>query len=215
MHLSQELRALAASFADAAEHRVARVLVTDVPDELHDHEGLADAGPTEDGGLAALLERADEIDDLDPGLEDLSRGRLVDESGRRPMDRIATDSLHGPLAVDRLADDVEEAAQRLWADRNGDGLAGRDDLHPAAQAVARVHRDRAHPVVAEVLLHFGDHEPAVLALHAERVVDLGKLALGEGDVEHRSDDLDDVPGRLRAALLRRRFRLDCHLFTPC
>src|SRR5947207_1466431 len=53
------------------------------------------------------------------------------------------------------------------------------------------------------------------ALHAVRVVDLGKLALGEGDVEHRPDDLDDVPGRLRAALLRRRFRLDCHLFTPC
>ena len=71
MHLAKELRAFATALADPAEHRVARMLVADVADELGDHERLADAGATEDRRLTALEERADEVDDLDAGLQDV------------------------------------------------------------------------------------------------------------------------------------------------
>ena len=42
------------------------------------------------------------------------------------------------------------------ADRHGDRAARVDDLHPAREPVGRVHGDRAHAVVAEVLLHLRD-----------------------------------------------------------
>ena len=78
-HLGDEVVALAAPLADAGEHGVARVLLGDVADQLLDDDGLADAGAAEDADLAALLERADQVDDLEPGLEDLDLGRLLVE----------------------------------------------------------------------------------------------------------------------------------------
>ena len=168
------------------------MLVPDVPDELHDHEGLADSGPAEDRGLAALLERADEVDDLDAGLEDLGGRRLVHERWRRAMDGVAAHALHRPLAVDRIAGDVEEATERRGTDRHRDRLPGREHLHAAPQAVARVHRDGADPVVAQVLLDLGHELALVVARDPERLVDLGQVTFLERHVQHRPDDLDDV-----------------------
>ena len=65
------------------------MLLGDVADELLDDDGLADAGAAEDADLAALGEGADEVDDLDAGLEDLGRGRLLVERGRGAVDGIA------------------------------------------------------------------------------------------------------------------------------
>jgi hypothetical protein len=47
------------------------VLLGHVPDQFLDDDRLADAGAAEDTDLAALLERADQVDDLEAGLEDL------------------------------------------------------------------------------------------------------------------------------------------------
>ena len=51
----------------------------DVIDQLHDDDGLADAGAAEQSDLAALQERLDEVDDFDAGLEHLGGGRLLVE----------------------------------------------------------------------------------------------------------------------------------------
>ena len=185
----------------------------DVADQLLDDDGLTGTGTAEDRGLATLEERADEVDDLHARLEDLRLRRLVGERRRGTVDRVAAIAFHGALAVDRLADDVEEPAERRLADRHGDRPAGGDRLHPAAQAVGRGHRDRAHPVVSEVLLHLGDHFAAVLALDDERVVDLGEVALFELDVEDRADDLDD-PSGVRRLFLGGFFRRYGHLSLP-
>ena len=139
------------------------------------------------------------------------------ESSRK-LGRIAVDRpalAGGGLAVvDRLAEDVPEAAERLLADRDADRRAGVDHVDSARQAVGRVHGDRADAVVAQVLLHLGDQvetRGAVLARDgdAQRVVDLGQRA-GEDGVDDDALDLDDLAHivfrRLRSAigLLKRR-----------
>ena len=84
----------------------------------------------------------------------------------------------GPsLLVDRLAEHVPEPAERDVADRDADRRAGVDDVDAARQAVGRVHCDRAHAVVAEVLLHLCDQIGAAAPRRArdldqKRVVDL-------------------------------------------
>jgi hypothetical protein len=70
-------------------------------------------------------------------------------------------------------------------------------LHPALHAVGRFHRDRAHAVLAEVLLDFGDDVDDAglfrfLRHHAQRVVDLGQVARLELNVDDRSDHLNDL-----------------------
>ena len=64
------------------------------------------------------------------------------------------------------------------------------DLHAAAQAVGRAHRDGAHPVVAEVLLHLQGEDAAVVELDLEGVVDLRQLIWRKLDVDHRPGDLE-------------------------
>ena len=72
-HFVVEIVAFAGPLAHAGEHGEAAVAFGDVVDQLHDDDGLADAGAAERADFAALGEGADQIDDLDAGLEDRAR----------------------------------------------------------------------------------------------------------------------------------------------
>ena len=88
-------------------------------------DGLADAGAAEQADLAAAAIGREQVDDLDAGLERLDLDRLVDELRRRAVDRAGTCLAPDRAAlVDRLADDVDDAAEHLVADRHHDRRAG-------------------------------------------------------------------------------------------
>src|SRR5206468_1475352 len=100
---------------------------------------------------------------------------------------------------------VEDAAERLLADRDGDRAAGVAHLGAALEAVGGVHGDRAHAVVAEVLLDLADQLAAaarpgrdalllaeLLEVDLEGVVDLGEV-LRERGLDHDALDLLDPP----------------------
>jgi len=87
------------------------VLLREVVDQLLDDDGLADPGAAEQADLAAAQIGLEEVDDLDPGLEHLEGGRLVDEGGGGPVDRVALLALHRAELVHGLADDVEDAGR--------------------------------------------------------------------------------------------------------
>ena len=86
--------------------------------------------------------------------------RLVDELRRRAVDRQHLLGVDRAALVDRLADDVQDAAQHLAADRHQDRRAGVLDRHAAHQAVGRVHRDAADGVLAQVLRDLDDQVAA-------------------------------------------------------
>jgi peptide chain release factor 1 len=210
-HLEHQVVALARALADAREDGDAAVLLGDVVDQLLDQDGLAHAGAAEEADLAALDVRGDQVDDLDPGLEDLDRRRQVAERRRPAVDRPALDvGGRGLAVVDRLAEDVPDAPEGGIADGHGDRLARVDDVDPAREAVGRVHRDRADAVVAHVRLDLRD-ERAPLApvlagdLDLERVVDRGQLA-GEGGVDDDALDLDHLADVAAAAVRTRLVR---------
>ena len=95
----------------------------------------------------------------------------------------------GPRSSTGSPIDVEDAPQGLGADRHRDRLAGIDDLGAAHEAVGRVHRDRAHGVLAEMLRHF-EHQRAAAVIDVQRVQDRRQLAV-ETDIDDRADDLGD------------------------
>ena len=157
LELEPEVVALAGALAHAGEDGEAAVLAGDVVDELLDDDRLAHAGAAEEADLAALEEGLDEVDDLDAGLEHLLGGGLLVEGGRRAVDRHVDLGVDGAELVDRLAEHVEHAAQRLAADGNGDVGAGVDGLHAAHHALGGGHGDATHAALAQVLLHLDDH----------------------------------------------------------
>ena len=193
-HLTPEVVALTRALADAGEYGVAAVLRRDVVDELHDEDGLADAGAAEEARLAAARVRSDEVDDLDARLEDARRRLLLVELRRGAVDRpeLLVADRRG-VVVDRLAKHVEHASEALGADRHHDRMARVLRLHAAREAVRRAHGDAACDAVAEMLHDLDDEvDLDVLAdrsLDGDGVEDGRQLARREFNIYDRSDDL--------------------------
>ena len=160
LHLEPEVVALAGALAHAREHRQAAVLLGDVVDELLDQHRLAHAGAAEEADLAALHVGREQVDDLDAGLEDLLGGVELVERRRVAVDRPALGRRDVAALVDRVAEHVEDAAEGHLADGHRDRPARVGDRRAARQAVRGVEGDRAHAVVAQVLLDLGDQRRA-------------------------------------------------------
>jgi len=185
--------------SDAAEHRHTAVLHGDVVDQLHDDDGLADAGAAEEANLAALQVRLEQVDDLDAGLEHAQLRGLLFERRCGTMNRPALLRLDRPIrVVHRLAEHVEDAAERLGPHGHRDRGAGIDRGHATRHAVGRLHRHRAHTILAEVLLDLADDVDlldarSALGDDADGVVDV-RQSLGEFNVDDWPDDLDHLAG---------------------
>ncbi|MPN09329.1 hypothetical protein SDC9_156618 [bioreactor metagenome] len=130
-----EVVALAGTLAHAGEHGEARVRLGDVVDQFHHVDGLADAGAAEQADLAALGERADQVDNLDAGFEQIDGRRQFVELRRGGVDFTQLVAVDRASFVDRTAEHVHDATQRAHADRHRDAGTGVVNLHAAAQAV--------------------------------------------------------------------------------
>ena len=197
LHLEPQVVALASALADAGKARIATVKPCQARDQLLDDDGLADAGAAEQPGLAATHQRAEQVHDLDPGLEHLGLGRQVLELGRLAVNGPAL-GLDRAAIVDHVPHQVEHPAERGFAHRHLDRAAGVGDLLTAADAVGRIESHRTHAAAAQMLGHLAPqglvlalaHDHA-LDLDTERVVDRRQVLFGELGVQHRADDLSD------------------------
>jgi len=196
--------AFAAPLAHAGKHRVARVELCDIVDELLDDDRLADPRTAEDGGLAALGEGCNQVDDFHAGLKDLGLSRLVHKGGSGPVDRIIVGRFYRCIGIDGVAEHVKNPAQASRPDRDLDGRAGPDDVHAAAQAVSARHGHCAHPAFSRLALHLADQATAPVQRNFQRVEHVRQIRRIKGGVDHRTDDLRDFS--LCTAF--------CHVLTP-
>jgi hypothetical protein len=147
---------------------------------------------TEQPDLRALCERADQVDDLDAGLEDLHLRLLLRHGWRGPVDRPARHAFGGGFVVDRSADHVEHPAQRLDADRDRDRSTGSRHRVTATKAICGVHGDAPHDVVPDCAFDLQHHYAAVLLLDLEGLEQLRLVAGRERHIDDGSDDLAHV-----------------------
>jgi hypothetical protein len=111
-------------------------------------------------------------------------------------------------AIDRLAQDVEHAAEGLIADRNGDRLFGIENLQPPLHSFGRAHRDAPDRIIADMLHDFA-HE--------------GLLPVREDDLERGQEgrevfvleaDVDDGAHGLHHGAIEFFLFAFFHLFPP-
>ena len=94
--------------------------------------------------------------------------------------------LHGALAVDGVAGDVEHAAKGLLTHGHGDGAAGVKGLHAPGDAVGGGQGDAPDVSPADLLHHLQGHLPSRQA-HLDGVIQLRQISVGEMHVHHRAD----------------------------
>jgi hypothetical protein len=171
----------------AGEYRQALVRLGDVVDQLHHVDRLAHAGAAEQADLAALGERADQIDHLDAGFQQIVAGSLLVVARRLAMDHPLILLADRAGFVDGVAQHVHDAAERGLADRHLDAFAGVARNEVTAQAVGRTQRDAAHDAVAQLLLHFQRDRRAV---DFQCVIHLRHFMTRELHVDDGADDLN-------------------------
>ena len=211
----------------------------DVVDQFLNKNGLTNAGAAEQTDFASLCIRCEQVDNLNTGDENFGFGRLVGEQRRFCVDRVGLCSANGATFVDRLTNDVHDAAKGHWANWNRNLGAGVANRLTTGQAFGRVHGDSADGVFAEMLRHFEDQAVAVI-VGFKRRQNRWQLA-SESYVNNSADDLADAAScandiscglagtRLRGrGLACRRFSLrgsglrsgglfrgGSHVFLPC
>ena len=98
---------------------------------------------------------------------------------------------NGTTLIDRLANHVDDSAERLGADGHHDGVASVLDGLATHKALGGVQGDRAH-VVATQMLGDLEHETVLGALNFESIEDGGKLTL-KLHINDGADDLGNFP----------------------
>src|SRR5690606_11518968 len=189
LHLVVEVVTLTSTLTHAGEHGVTAVLDGDVADQLHRVHGLAHTGTTEQTDLAALGERADQVDHLDAGFQQLVATRLLGVGRRGAVDFPLLFLADGAGFVDRVAQHVHDPAQGRLADRYGDGLAGAGDVQATLQTFGRAHGDGTNHAVAQLLLDF---QGGFGADYFQRFIDTRHLITREFHVDNGADDLNDT-----------------------
>jgi len=105
------------------------------------------------------------------------------------MNGAAVSMLDRATFIDRLANHVQDAAQRAGTDRYRDRLGQVGHFAAPHQTLGRVHRDGAHGVLAKVLCHLKDQAVA-LVVGFQRVQNRRQVVV-ELDVHNGPDDLSD------------------------
>ena len=191
-HLGQELMAFTRPLADAREDGDALIALHHRVDELHHHDSLADACTAKHGGFAALGYWSDEVDDLDPGLEEYNRGASRREWWRGSMDRVASHiRWQRRTFIARVSGDIKQAAEDSVTHWDGYGSPRGTRLHSTRKSGGRLQRDPAYCVFAEMRLRLDDQRSQFVAFDKDSLIDLRKLAVRKKDVDHRTSDGDN------------------------
>ena len=194
--LVQQVVPLAGALADAGEHGVAAVAGCDVVDKLLEDHGLAYPGASEEAELAAAREGADQVENLEAGLEHLVRGHLLLVIGSGPVQAACRGASSETGSLPSIGSPMTLNSRPSTSSPTGnlDRRSRVDDARAPGQAVRRVHRHATHQVFAEVLLHL-EYQAfiagAILFDNFEGVVYRGQFLPAEIDVENDADDFSD------------------------
>ncbi len=208
-HLRDRRLLLADRVVDADD-----VLVALIDDGVDGHRGLAGLPVADDQLALAAADRHHRVDRFEAGLQRLAHRLAIDDARRDALDRHEGLRRNRTLAVDRLPQRIDDAAEQLFADGHRDDAAGA--LHDVAFLDLRVLAEQhgADAVFLEVqrdaedavrkLEHLAGHG-ALDAVHARDAVAERHDAADFGDVH-----LDGVAADLLADDLGNFFSFDVH-----
>ncbi len=184
-----EVVTLTSTLTHTGEHGITAVLDGDVTDQFHHVYGFAYTGTTEQTDFTAFGERANQVDNLDAGFQQIVAASLLGERRCWTVNAPALFGVDRASFVNRVAQYVHDPAQGRFTDRYGDGCASVDNVQTALQAFGGTHRNGTNYAVAQLLLNF---QSSFRALYFQRVVDARYAVAWKFHVDNGADDLNDT-----------------------
>ncbi len=186
-----------------------RLLLTDCDVNALNARGLlVDDRIDSEGGLTGLTVTDDElaltaangdhrVDSLISGLHRLAHRLTVDHARRHALDRRGAGGFDRTLAIDRIAECIDDATEQLWAHRHFENASGRLDRIAFFQRFVVAEHDGADRILLEVQR---ETEQVPRELDHFAVANIGQAVDTANAVGHRNDRTD-------VAGFRRRFEL--------
>jgi peptide chain release factor 1 len=128
LHLVVQIVTLTGTLTDTSEHGVTTVGLGDVVNQLLNEHSLSDTGTSEETNLTTTGVWGKEIDDLDTGNQNLSRGGLLGESWGISVNWGTLGGLDWATLVNWVTSDVHDTTKSLWADWDSDWGTSIGDL---------------------------------------------------------------------------------------
>ena len=103
------------------EYGISAVLGSDITDQLLDQYGLTYSGTAEQTDLTTLLIRAEQVNDLNTGLQQFCVRRLLCEGRCSTVDRLVRYPLRYRLVINRLTQYIKYSAQGIFCNCGATG----------------------------------------------------------------------------------------------
>ena len=158
-----------------------------VDDRVEGDGGLAGLAVADDQLALAAADRDQRVDGLEAGLHRLVHRLARDDAGRLHVDAAALGRLDRPLAVDRVAERVDHAAEQALADRHVDDGAGALDGVAFLDLAVGAEDHDADIVVFEVERHAADAAGELDHLAGLDVVEAVDAGDAVADRQHLAD----------------------------
>ena len=161
-------------------------------DEFLDNDGLANTRSAKDASLATFGEGRDQVNHLDTSFKNLGAGGLLGKKRGGSMNGVVLICRNLTFIVHRATQNVENAAQGGSPYRDQDGCTGSFGRETALQAIGGIHRNTAHPVITQVLLHFQHQFSTVFAGDLKGFKNVGEFACRKLNIDNTSLNLNDT-----------------------
>ena len=158
-----------------------------VQDRVDRDRRLAGAAVADDQLALAAADIRHRVDRLDPRLERLLHGLALDHAGRLPLERAGLGRLDRALAVERVAERVDDAAEQALADRDARHLAGAADGLALLDLLPVAEERDADVVLFEVEREADDVVLELEHLEGDRVFEAVDARDPVAELEHRAD----------------------------
>ena len=203
---------LAGSFAHTGKNRIAAVSFGNIVNQFHNQHGLANARTAEQTDFTALNIRFQQVNNFNAGRQNLCFGRLVNKRRRRTVNRIIGTGLNITAAVNRFADNIDNAPEHSRPDRNFNRPAGIDNFLTAHQTVRRIHGNRPYDVFAQVLRNLQYQRLTVIIAFQSRHNIRQIFQLVKANVNNRTGYLGNMPDAMNFAFFFCQFFNFFHIF---
>ena len=180
------------AFADAGKDGNALVQTHDGVHEFHDQYRLAHPGATEQAGLAAAHEGAEQIDDLDPGEQHVAGPRDFRQRYRGRHNRAHGFGNERRAAIKRPTENIQQAPEAIRGDRYLQTSAAIENRHLSLQPTGAMQGNGPHPMFIEMAMHL---EGETLPVQADVNRPVQGWQAGTANIDDRPLHLLDNPQR--------------------
>ena len=184
-----EVVTFTSTLTNTREYRQTAVLGGDVVDQFNHVYGFTNTGTTEQTNFTTLGKRANQVDNLDAGFQQVGRRCKLFVLRCSAVNFHALFFTDGTTFVDGVTQYIHDTAQSFCAHGYFNFFVGVVDVQSAAQALRRTQRDRANHAITQLLLYF---EGQTAVRNCQCVINLWHGIARKLHVDNGADNLYDT-----------------------